>query len=129
MKYILKPDNRDVFKRLIYDLGNLRPDKTWAVTIEEKSITRSTQQNSLYWKWLTIIGDHFGYDKSEMHEELAARFLGMIERKTIGGKQIIEPRSTTSLTTKEFSEYMGMVEALALQQGITLPQPEYYGYE
>lgn len=129
MKYLLKPKNRDVFQRLISDLGNLHPDKTWTVTIEEKSITRSTQQNALMWKWYTIMGDHFGYTKDEMHEELAARFLGIVERKTIGGHQIKEPRSTTSLTTKEMGEYLDMIHALALQQGITLPQPEYYGYE
>ena len=129
MRYILKPDNQDVFKRIVNDLGNLHPDKTWTITIEEKSINRSTQQNALYWKWLQIMGDHFGYTKDEMHEELAARFLGVVERKTIGGHQIRAPRSTTSLTTKEFSEYMNMIEALALQQQIQLPQPEHYGYE
>ena len=129
MIYYLKQQKPDVFKNLIHDLGNLSPYKEWVVEVKEKTNKRSHNQNALYWKYLTILGDHFGYDKTEMHEELAARFLGMIERKTIGGRQIIEPRSTTTLNTKEFSEYLDQVTALGLQQGVQLPQPSYYGME
>lgn len=127
MKYILSPKTPHVFNNLMADLAALNPEKTWTISIEEKTLTRSTRQNSIYWKWITIMGDHFGYSKDEMHEELAARFLGMVERKTIGGRKIIEPRSTKTLSTKEFGEYLTTIQALAMQQNIRLPAPDYYG--
>lgn len=127
MIYTISEKNPSVFANLIKDLGNLNPHKDWQVEVKEKTNKRSNPQNALYWKWLQIMGDHFGYTKDEMHEELASRFLGMVERKTLGGEQIREPRSTTTLNTKEFSEYMNKVEALAMQQEVRLPQPEYYG--
>jgi hypothetical protein len=126
--FILKPENGQIYKNLLGFLAQM-PPKAWKVTIEEYSGKRSNPQNALYWKYLSIMGDHFGYTKDEMHEELASRFLGMVERKTLGGKQIIEPRSTTTLTKKEFSEYMDKIMALAIQQEITLPQPDYFGYD
>jgi hypothetical protein len=128
-KTIYQIKDNDTLGRCIRHIGNLHPDKTWTITIEKKGISRSTQQNALYWKWLSIMGDHFGYTKDEMHEELAARFLGIVERKTIGGHKIMEPRSTATLKTKEFSDYMDMIHALAVQQDIRLPKPQEYGYQ
>lgn len=127
IEYYLSPDKPQVFKDLLHDLGNLHPDKEWVVEISEKKNKRTNPQNALYWKWLSILGDHFGYSKEEMHEEFASRFLGMIERKTMSGKEIREPRSTTSLSKKDFSEYMDMIMAFALSENLTLPQPEHYG--
>lgn len=113
----------------IREIRDLPKDKAFLVTIEEKTPKRSTQQNNYYWKCISILGDHFGYTREEMHEELAARWLGLIERKTVGGHVIIEPRSTTTLTIKEFSEYLDRIIALGLQHEVILPKPDHYGYK
>jgi len=128
MIYQLSREKPYVFNNLLRDLANL-PNKPMTVEIKERKITRSVMQNALMWKWYTVLGDHFGYTKDEMHEELATRFLGIVERKTIGGRLLIEPRSTASLNTKEMTEYLDKIHALALNQEIKLPQPDYFGAE
>lgn len=129
MIYILSKEFPHVFGNLLNDLNNLDKSKRWKIEVKEHKKARTNSQNALYWKWLEIMGDHFGYTKDEMHEELASRFLGMVERTTIGGRNIIEPFSTTKLSTKGFTDYMDKIQMLAVNQGITLPQPDYYGVE
>ena len=126
MIYFLSPKSPHVLGNLLKDLATLSP-KEWTVEIKEKTKKRTNPQNALYWKYMDLIGGHFGYTKDEMHEEIAARFLGMMERQTRGGELIREPRSTTTLTTKEFGEYMDKIIALGRQENIKLPQPEYFG--
>jgi hypothetical protein len=104
------------------------PFTKFKVEIKEHKKQRSNNQNALYWSWLTIVGKDLGYESEELHEALKAKILGVIERKTIFGNTVNEPRSTTSLNTKEFTEYLNAVQSFAMSLGITLPSPEYYGF-
>lgn len=123
-KFIIK--SPDVKQNCLREIQGL-PFGQYEVVIQRKK--RSNGQNALYWKRLEVIGNVLGYSKDEMHEEFASRFLGLVERTTISGRTIVEPVSTTGLSTKDFSEYMTMIEAFAAQQDITLPSNEYYGLE
>lgn len=115
----------DAYKNLLNFLSGL--SGAWKVEIKKHNKKRSTDQNALYWSWLTIIGSDLGYSSEELHEALKAKILGVVERKTIFGNTVNEPRSTTTLTTKEFTDYLNAVQSFAMSLGITLPQPDYYG--
>ena len=123
MLYIVNSDQ--VRQNLIREILDLDVKREMKVEISEN--IRTKPQNALYWKWLTVIGNYLGYTKDEIHEEFASRFLGEVQRTTISGRLLIEPVSTTSLTKKEFSEYMEMIEVFAMSENIKLPHPEYYG--
>ncbi len=66
---------------------------------------RSLDQNSLYWFWVTEFSQRTGYTKNSLHLFLKIKFLG-VEPLTVFGHKISIPRSTTKLSTKEFSEYL-----------------------
>jgi hypothetical protein len=119
--------NDQPFKNMLAYFSE-NPFTMFKVEIKEHKKQRSNNQNALYWSWLTIIGKDLGYTSEELHEALKAKILGVIERKTVFGNIVNEPRSTTSLTTKEFTEYLNSVETFAMGLGIRLPQPAHYGF-
>lgn len=119
--------NDQPFKNMLAYFSE-NPFTKFKVEIKEHKKQRSNNQNALYWSWLTIIGKDLGYTSEELHEALKAKILGVIERKTVFGNIVNEPRSTTSLTTKEFGEYLNSVETFAMGLGIRLPQPAHYGF-
>lgn len=118
--------NDDPYKNMLAFFSE-NPFTKFRVVIKEHKKKRTNDQNALYWSWLTIIGKDLGYTSEELHEALKAKILGVVERKTIFGNTVNEPRSTTSLTTKEFTEYLNAVQSFAMSLGIALPQPQHYG--
>jgi len=73
--------------------------------IKERSANRSKEQNSLYWKWIDILSKEIGYTKEEMHTLIKYKFL----KRNIVDENGVEQeiiKSTTTLTTKEFSLMM-----------------------
>lgn len=123
MKFYIR--NPEVKMNCLKEIQALPFDK---YHVEIKEAKRTLPQNSLYWKWLSIIGDVLGYSQDELHQEFASRFLGVVKKKTISGKTLIEPISTASLTKKDFTDYLEKIAAFSMAQDITLPTPEYYGY-
>ena len=121
--------SRAVLSNCLKHIQGLPLNGSLEIIIREHKRKRSCNQNSLYWKWLSIISSYTGYTKDELHDEFASRFIGIEERKTISGDIIRQPISTTKLSTKEFAEYMSKIEAYAMGENIILPQPDYYGYE
>ena len=79
---------------------------------------RSNNQNKYYWGVvIKILGDELGYMPDEMHEALKWKFL----RK--GGK-LETVKSTSSLTTIEFEEYLELIRIWALRDlEIAIPLP------
>lgn len=96
--------------------------RTLEVRVKPYKKNRTTAQNSLYWMWLGVLADDLGYTEDDLHELFKARFLG-VEEKQIWGDTVYVARSTTRLTTQQFTEYLEKIEALALQMNITLPHP------
>ena len=81
------------------------------LTVRQKKTQRSLEQNKAYWGIaVEILSDHLGYERDEVHDLLRAKFLSRIDDK---GLMII--RSTTSLSTKEFSEYYDSIQRWAAQ--------------
>jgi len=79
---------------------------------------RSNNQNKYYWGVvIKILGDELGYMPDEMHNALRWKFL----RK--GGK-LETVKSTSSLTTIEFEEYLELIRIWALRDlEINIPLP------
>lgn len=105
------------------------PFLKFRVEIKEHKAKRSLDQNALYWMWLGIVGKDLGYKAEELHEALKAKILGVVETKTIFGVIVLQPRSTTTLTVKEFTEYLNAVQAFASALGINLPMPSEFGMD
>lgn len=126
MKRIFRLINQTVKRNCLMEIQGL-PLGQYEIVIKE--VTRNNQQNALYWKWAEIIGSTLGYSAEDMHDAFKRHFLGEDEKINVFGQVVVNPKSSASLKKREFSDYMNKVEAFASSQGITLPSPDYYGYE
>jgi NinB protein len=122
--------------------------KPLVVSISPECKKRSVAQNSLYWKWLSVIERKTGNDKDQLHFEFKKKFLiNILKRddkeyaemclalsalKQSESEQfraiadgVIRETSTTRMDTKQFTEYLQQIEAYALaKMGISLPVPD-----
>lgn len=105
----------DKFRTYLYSLKGQQVE----VVVRLPRKDRSTQQNKWYWKCIVgIVAEHFGYLPEEMHQAYKLLFLRMHEEgkpKTV--------RSTTQLSTVEFSQYTEKCQHWAAEQGIIVPSP------
>jgi hypothetical protein len=81
---------------------------------------RSLKQNKFYWAVvIPILADHFGYESQEMHSALKFKFLRTHEKE-----ELVSVRSTTSLNTKEFMDYIERIQRwAATDHQIYIPDP------
>jgi len=93
----------------------------YEVTIKPYKRNRSLEQNSLMWKWYSIIADDLGYTTEEIHEEFMRKLLIPITMQTPSG--IVEVYSTKKLKVKEMTAYLEGIERTATEMGIALPRP------
>lgn len=89
---------------------------------------RSIQQNRYYWSVIIdLISEHTGFNREEMHEVLKHKFLRYtvwVPKKDGIKEQSIIAKSTASLTTKQFEEFMSQIRQWASSDlGIFLPEP------
>ena len=107
----------------------------YSVTVTKYRKNRTLAQNRLYHMWLNAMQDDTGHTHDELHDKLRLQFLGTVRRKVIsfydptkGGfveeTELIELVSTTSLDTKQFTEYLEKIELVAVELGIILPYPD-----
>jgi len=80
--------------------------------------SRTNPQNKLYWFYLNFIGQELGYETEELHATFKAMFLK--DRST----KIPIVRSTTSLTTTGFTNYIDEIVRKAAEMDIILPDPK-----
>jgi hypothetical protein len=66
-----------------------------------------------------LIAEHCGYDKQEMHELLAMRFLRMADDPVTGSPR---RRHTPETDTKDFSDYVDACIRLAAELGVYIPE-------
>jgi hypothetical protein len=82
---------------------------------------RSVQQSRYYWGVVVpLLGAYCGYDKTEMHELLAYRFL-RIEDDPITGSP--RRKHTPETNTAEFAAYLDDCLRLAAELGVEIPEP------
>ena len=145
-------DHSDITKTMSYLHTNYTQanieGKPLVVTITPECRKRSLAQNSLYWKWLSVIERKTGNDKDQLHFEFKKKFLISIlkrddkeyaemclalsalkqsesEQFEAIANGVIRETSTTRMDTKQFTEYLQQIEAYALAKiGISLPVPD-----
>jgi len=107
-----KPELRKFLKRF-------RNGDDLEVEIRTPKKDRSLEQNAYYWGVIIkTLGDHFGYEKEEMHEALKWHFLRKHE------SPLPTVKSTTRLNTKEFVDYIERIQRWAsIEHGVYLPDP------
>ncbi len=115
--------NPVVFRRAVEAVANLQvlePGQRWLVTIQQEKTKRSIEQNRRYWAALNEIAGQVRIDGRQhkpdtWHEFYKARFLPC-ETAWICGQLVSVPESTTTLTVREFAQYMTQIEAHATQE-------------
>lgn len=140
-------NSNEIKSRALYIINNLDIDKPKEVLIHEYKADRSASQNSLMWKWLTIIGSELGESKDDVHERYKGKFLVHIyerddieyaetisslrklylQDKAVGAdlfKKVVKLTSTTRANVKQMTEYLNDIELDARSLNINLPHPE-----
>lgn len=86
---------------------------------------RSIAQNSLMWKWFTIIGNDLGYTKEEVHGEMIELFAPIYTRRSVTtGKPKQERMTTSMMNVEQMSDFLKSVDQFAAEQDIILPEPK-----
>lgn len=123
MMFIVRDQDR--LKDVLQALKVLNISRPMSVEIKEYRKNRSKSQNRLYWSWINVIANYTGDVAEELHEHLKTILLGTVHRRVMGEERILI-RTTTSLSTGEFTEYLGRIELLAEKMQIRLPHPDDY---
>jgi hypothetical protein len=104
-------------------LRSLPDGKQYDVSVKLHRSKRSNPQNAWYWTIVGIVARETDNDKEVIHKFFARKFVG-VDVKEMGGEKIALVRSTSTLNTEEFSEFISKVEAfVANELGIILPDP------
>lgn len=128
-------------------VGDVPLNDLHELIIRPYKVNRSVEQNNLYWKWMTEIGNEAGWEKEEVDSDYKGRFLVQIYRRddeeyeaTVQAvhkvraeglmdeyaeikKQIIKMTSTAKASVAQMSEYMNSVQRHALSRGYQLTIP------
>lgn len=141
-------NSEEVRNRALTIIKGLPLTPVQEVVIREYKKDRSLEQNALYWRWLTVIGNELGETKEDLHERYKSKFLVHIYERddpeyaetvqTLRNlyeqgykteslslhKKVVALTSTTSATVKQMSEYLHCIEMSAAELAIKLPAPE-----
>lgn len=89
------------------------------VVLRKHKRNRSNQQNRYYWGVVIhLLAEHCGYEQEEMHDALKQKFLRIHD-----DTELPTVRSTASLNTAEFTEYIEQARRLAAEMGVYIPDP------
>lgn len=90
------------------------PDGLVLVTVGPLFSARSGQANRFYWGVvIPTLAEHWGYTKDELHDALKWKFL-RVDNPDFPMPTV---RSTATLTTEEFQEYVNQVRRLGEEDG------------
>lgn len=93
------------------------------LTVERKRGTRSEKMNNYLWGVVyETIAEKTGYLPEEVHQIFRSKFLS--EKRVWRGGNITIARSTATLTTDEFSEYLNQIISDVAEMSIEIPLPD-----
>lgn len=98
--------------KLLADIGMLK-DGTYEIVVFKRD--RSSEQNRYLWAVYGYIADYSGYDPEYIHEVMKHKFL------LDSSNKVPVPRSTSSLNTKEFAEYVDSIRNFMAPFGCYIP--------
>ena len=92
------------------------------VIVRKRRTQRSGQANRYYWAAVvTPLAEHCGYERGEMHETLAMRFLRIEDCPFTGAPR---RKRTPKCDSKEFSDYVDSCIRLAADLGVVVADPQ-----
>jgi hypothetical protein len=100
------------------------------IRIARQKATRSLEQNAWYWSCLVgLVAEHTGYTADEIHEIYKAKFIPKHFAIADGNGEVkgefVIGGTTTSLSTKEFTEYAEAIRMWAADElGVVIPDPQ-----
>ena len=103
--------NKDDYFKYMLDI------KDWEYELSPYKKDRSNSQNRYYWKILSVIADETWNDVEDLHEKFKLKFLFVQESKV----QLPYAKSTTKLTTEEFTRYLDNIKNFIASYWIILP--------
>ena len=113
-------------KKLISNFCTNKEGKNLYIAFSEKKFPRTLGQNGFYWKFLEILASEIGDNSEDLHEELKEMFLPQdwrFDEET--GQDIKLEKSTTRLSTTEFSKYIDRIIVWAqTYHGFVVPESE-----
>ena len=146
MKTVIRTDaDRN---RAVEIVNRVPIDPPQEIEIREWKKNRLAAQNSLLWKWLTVIASELGESKEDVHARYKEKLLVPILRRDdpdfaamIGSvnavhasgmkaealalkREIVRLTSTTQMNVHQFTEYLNDIELDSRNFGIILPHPE-----
>jgi hypothetical protein len=122
-----------MYKKIIYRISDLIPafkeinqlftDEGWILTFQKIKDRRRTAQNRRYWAILHEISEQLLVNNQMLsadtwHEWAKRRFIGAREIPLPDGEVIYLGMSSTELSVAEFSDYMQMLEAWAIEKNV-----------
>lgn len=111
------PKNPTTKKFLEFNEG-----KKFIHEVEEDKPKRTSSQNNLYWKFLTLIEDETGNLADDLHKIAKGKFLAPRQVSVFGSKYTLSATST-KLSKHEFSNYLDKISAWS---GVPIPDTEEY---
>lgn len=118
----------DIKNRAISFIQSLPSHKVWKISIKEEKKNLTASQRSFFHKCVDIIADHTWDDPEDIKMRIKYAVLPLREI-TVNGKIYMIPVSTESLTREQYSQLIEVVLIMGAELGITLPAPQFYGYE
>lgn len=122
----------DIRQRCLDFIRTLSLNPIQFVDVCDYKKNRTKAQNRILHKWIGLIADHTGYDMETVKDKIVLSIWPPVEKQVIvhkDGKRVeytlMARRSTTELTTKEFSELVDATAIIAEQLGIALPAMEW----
>lgn len=118
--------NKYNLEHLLNKIKGLDLKSAWTITIRPFLYNRTLEQNNMYWEMITQMANFFGNSKDQMHDLMRYKFLyapkeiynidyfGKVKSNDYKQRDNIvipvwELKSTSKLTTREFSEYITSV--------------------
>ena len=110
----------ETWRQIVKDnVANLTQGKPIWVRVQNNNPTRTQAQNQFYWGiYLPTIAKEWGGDKDSLHNYFKELFVPSEIDILPNGRKLKRYKTTTDMTTKEFSEYIRNIE---VETGILAP--------
>lgn len=116
-KFILR--DRTIVQRAQEFIGSVPLRPLYEVVVREHHEKRSLDANAYYWdQVVTPLAEHCGNTPEEMHEILLGKVFGYNNIVFAGGIYMIPRKRSSSMTRKEFHQYIEHCRVIAAQEGV-----------
>lgn len=98
------------------------------VTISKYSKSKTGAQRNYFHQILKLVSDYTGDDQEELKMKIKYRVLPLKEIM-VAGERHLYPVSSEKTTTDQYGELIEAALILADAAGVSVPNPQYYGFE